>query len=379
MSIFAREPAPTPPPAVNVTVPPSPAANLLRGPFVRSGLYAWAFLGLVGALFVLGKVVAEISIVVIPLVVALFPAAILAPLNSRLIRGGLPPAAAAAVTILGTFGILIGLGFAVAPSVSAQFEGLGKEFTAGLDRVEQFLAQGPFGLDPIRMEDLVARGREYLANSASNLSSGVAGAVTALTEAIAGLFFGLFALFMYLKDGPRMARWLRSLFPDEVQDDAEQVGVLGWQTIGSYMRGQLVIALVDAILIGIGIAVLGVPLALPLTLLVFFGGLFPIVGAILAGFVAVLVALATTGPATALILLVVIVVVQQVEGNLLAPVVLGKATELHPLATLAALTAGAVLLGVLGAFLAIPITASVTRAASYLRRRRRERAAPAAA
>lgn len=375
MPLFAREPAPTPPPVVNVTVPASPSADLLRRPFVRSGLYAWAFLGLVGALFVLGKVVAAISIVVIPLVLALFPAAVLAPLVDRMKRRGVPRGIAAAVAILGTFGVLIGIGFAVAPSVSEQFQGLGEQFSAGVDRLEEFLASGPFGLDPIRMEDLVTRAREYFASSASNLGSGALGAVTAVTETVAGLFFGLFALFMYLKDGPRMAQGLRGLFPTALQDDAGEVGVLAWQTIGGYVRGQLVIAVVDAVLIGIGIVVLGVPLALPLTLLVFFGGLFPIVGAILAGFVAVLVALATTSFTTALILLAVIVVVQQVEGDVLAPIVLGKATELHPLLSLAALTAGAVLLGVLGAFLAIPITASLVRAGTYLRRRQRERTA----
>ena len=379
MSLFAREPAPTAPPVVNVTVPPNPAASLLRGPFVRSGLYAWAFLGLVGTLFVLGKVVAAISIVVIPLVLALFPAAVLTPLVVRMKRSGVPGGIAAAVAILGTIGLLVGIGFAVAPSVSEQFQGLGEQFSAGFDRLEEFLASGPFGLDPIRMEDLVGRARDYAASSATNLGSGAVGAVTAVTETLAGLFFGLFALFMYLKDGPRMARGLRGLFPTDAQDDAEQVGVLAWQTIGGYVRGQLVIALVDAILIGVGLLVLGVPLALPLTLLVFFGGLFPIVGAVLAGFVAVLVALATTSFTTAMILLAVIVVVQQVEGDVLAPIVLGKATELHPLLSLAALTAGAVLLGVLGAFLAIPVAASLVRAGSYLRQRKREQAEPATA
>ena len=373
MSIF-RDPAPQPPPVVNVTVPPSPSADLLRRPLVRSGMYAWAFLGLVGTLFVLGRVVAAVSIVVIPLVLALFPAAVLAPLVGRMRRRGVPAGIAAALAILGTIGVLVGIGFAVAPSVSAQFGGLGEQFAAGVDRLEEFLASGPFGLDPIRMEDLVTRAREYVSSSASNLGSGALGAVTAVTETVAGVFFGLFALFMYLKDGPRMARGLRGLFPTSMQDDAEEVGVLAWQTIGGYVRGQLVIALVDAVLIGIGILVLGVPLALPLILLVFFGGLFPIVGAILAGFVAVLVALATTSFTTALILLAVIVVVQQVEGDVLAPVVLGKATELHPLLSLAALTAGAVLLGVLGAFLAIPVTASLVRAGTYLRRRQREKA-----
>jgi putative heme transporter len=298
---------------------------------------------------------------------------VLAPLVERLKNAGFPPALAALVTMLGVLGALVGLGFALAPQVAGQFEGVGEQLRAGLDAVDRFLLAGPFGLDPIRMEDLITRVREQLAAGGAGLGSGVVSAVTALTEGLAGFVFGLVALFLYLKDGARIATWLRNLFPPHLQADAGEVGIRAWQTVGAYVRGQLFIAFIDAVLIGIGLWIVGVPLALPLTVLVFFGGLFPIVGAVLAGAVAALVALATNGLAMALIVLAIIIAVQQIEGNLLAPVVLGKATELHPLATLAALTAGAVLLGVLGAFLAIPVTASITRAASYLRQRRRER------
>jgi len=139
--------------------------------------------------------------------------------------------------------------------------------------------------------------------------------------------------------------------------------------MSGYIRGQLVIALVDAVLMGIGIWVLGVPLVAPLAVLVFFGGLFPIVGAVLSGLVAVLVAIATSDLTTAVALLGVILVVQQVEGHVLAPVVLGRAVSLHPLAVLASLAAGGALLGVLGAFIAIPLVGSATRAVGYLRSR----------
>jgi putative heme transporter len=370
-----RKPAPPPaaPPVVNVSVPPSPAADVLRRPVIRTGLYAWAVLGIIGTLVLMVRAAGMVNIVVVPMILALFPAAVLAPLVERLKNAGFPPALAALVTMLGVLGAVVGLGFALAPQVALQFEGLGEQLRAGLDAVDRFLLAGPFGLDPIRMEDIFSRVREQLVAGGAGLGSGVVSAVTALTEGLAGFVFGLVALFLYLKDGARIALWLRNLFPPHLQADAGEVGIRAWQTVGAYVRGQLFIAFVDAALIGIGLWIVGVPLALPLTVLVFFGGLFPIVGAVLAGAVAVLVALATNGLAMALIVLAIIIVVQQVEGNLLAPIVLGKATQLHPLATLAALTAGAVLLGVLGAFLAIPVTASITRAASYLRQRRRER------
>ena len=375
MAIFRKPAQPAAPPVVNVSIPPSQAADVLRRPFIRTGLYAWALLGIVGALIVLVRGAGLISIVVIPLILALFPAAILAPLVARLKKIGFPAALAALVSMLGVIGALVGIGFALAPQVAGQFEGLGAQLRAGMDAVDRFLMSGPFGLDPIRMEEVVTRVREQIAAGGAGLGSGVVSAVTAVTEGLAGFLFGLVALFLYLKDGERIAVWLRNLFPPHLQEDAAEVGVQAWHTVGAYMRGQLFIAVVDAALIGIGLWIVQVPLALPLTVLVFFGGLFPIVGAVLAGAVAVLVALATNGLPMALIVLAIIVGVQQLEGNVLAPVVLGKATELHPLATLAALTAGAVLLGVLGAFLAIPVTASVTRAASYLRQRRREREA----
>jgi predicted PurR-regulated permease PerM len=316
----------------------------------------------------LGVVVAELSIVVIPLVLALFPAAVLGPPTSRLKRRGLPASLATLIVMVTAFGLLAGLFSAIGPMVAAEVGDLGTEARAGLEDLRAYLEDGPLGLQPVRLEDLFERARAQVLEG-GGFGAGALNAVRALVEGVAGVLFGLVALFFYLKDGPRIAAWLRDLFPESVRADAAYIGEQAWFTVGAYIRGQLVIAVVDAALIGIGIAVLGIPLLLPLVVLVFFGGLFPIVGAVIAGAVAVLVALATEGLVPALFLLAVIVGVQQLEGDLLAPIVLGKATQLHPLATLAALTAGAVLLGVLGAFLAIPVAASATRAVGYLRER----------
>ena len=142
-----------------------------------------------------------------------------------------------------------------------------------------------------------------------------------------------------------------------------------WTTLGAYFRGQLLVALVDALAIGVALLVLGVPLALPLAVLIFFGGLFPIVGAVVTGALAVLVAMADAGLTMGLIVLGIVLAVQQLESNVLAPLVLGKATALHPLGVLTSLTAGGILLGVLGAFIAVPIAASLVRAIGYLRDR----------
>ncbi len=336
-------------------------------PIVRAGIYAWAIVGLAGALVVVGFVIDHLRLVVIPLVLALFPAAILMPVAERLKRL-MPATLAAILTIAGAVAVLSGIVAVLAPQVSDELVNLGDTVTQGAQDAQAFLESGPFGFQPVRIDDLVNQAQERLA-ATEGLAGNLLGAAAVVVEGFAGLLFGLVALFFYLADGPRISRALRNVAPPRFRSDASVIGTQAWATIGSYIRGQAFIAVIDAALIGIGIFLLGVPLALPLTVLVFFGGLFPIIGAFVSGAVAVLVALAVNGPGTALILLAVIVAVQQIEGHLLAPIVIGRAVELHPLVALGALTAGAVLLGVLGAFLALPVAASLSRAASYLRER----------
>jgi predicted PurR-regulated permease PerM len=340
----------------------------MRRPFIRAGAYAWALVGVIVLAIVLGYLMAQLSLVIIPLVLALFPAAVLSPPAGWLQRKGLRPALATAVVMLGALGFVVIVVSLIAPSVAAELGDLGASAREGVRSLRGFLERGPLGFEPVRIEDLFDRARRQVLE-AEGLGRGAIDAMRAVAEGVTGVLFGLVSLFFYLKDGPKIAAWLRDLFPERFRDDVAYIGEQSWFTLGAYIRGQLFIALVDAVLIGIGIAVLQVPLLLPLVVLVFAGGLFPIVGAVTAGALAVLVALATRGIVAALILLAVIVAVQQIEGHLLAPVVLGRATQLHPLATLAALAAGAVLLGVLGAFLAVPIAASAARAIGYLRER----------
>jgi predicted PurR-regulated permease PerM len=345
-----------------------PRGPLTGHPVFRIGTYAWAVIGVALLLYLGAIVLGRLSVVIVPLVLALFPAAVLAPPTKRLKDAGLPASAAALLVLVSSIALVAGVFTALAPNVQAELGDLGDRLQEGYEEVDVFLARGPFGFEPIRLDEVVELARQHL-GSTEGIGEGAVGVVTSVVEGVAEIFFGLFALFFYLKDGPRMAAWLRDLFPRRARADAEAIGARVWFTIGAYIRGQLVIAVVDAVLIGLGLWIVGVPLALPLAVLVFFGGLFPIVGAVAAGIVAVLVALATGGLTSALIVLAIVVAVQQVEGHLLAPIVLGKATELHPVAVIAALTAGAVLLGVLGAFLAVPIAASATRAFGYLRTR----------
>ncbi len=381
-----REPAPDAPeprPATVVsdsaaTPPPDGADPVGRTPrgrptgqdgLVRLGSKAWALVGIFALLVALGIVVGQLRVVVVPLILALFPAAVLVPPTKALIRRGVPPAAAALAVLLGSFALLSAVFALLAPSVASELDGLFTSLQTGFSEVTGFLEGGPFGLEPLNIDMLIEQGRERLTET-EGLGQTALGLAAALVEGVASVVFGFFALFFYLKDGDRIAAWLRDLFPRNLRGDVAEMASRAWETVAGYIQGQIIIAFVDALIIGVGIAIVGVPLALPLAVLVFVGGLFPIVGAVAAGAVAVLVALATEGVVAALIVLAIVVVVQQVEGDVLAPIVFGRTLALHPLAVLAALTAGALLLGILGAFLAVPVAASAARAVGYVRQKR---------
>lgn len=329
----------------------------------RAGIFAWSLLGLFGVLVAFIYLLDMFKLVVIPLVIALFPAALLSPLSSRLKRWGFPPLAAAAVVVGGFLVLFFGLLAALVWLIVGELDNLLETLEVAYADVSSWL-DDVIGWTPPSIDELVERAQDW----AVELEVGQTASSVAFTtvEVLAAILLGAIALLFYLKDGERMTGVALQLTPERRRDDVAEIFRRVWDTLGGYFRGQLLVALVDAVAIGIGLFVLGVPLALPLALLVFFGALFPIVGAFTAGGVAVLVALADGGVGLAVAVLVLNVVVQQLEGNLLEPLIVGRATSLHPLMVLASLTAGAVTLGILGAFLAVPITAAIVRAVTYV-------------
>lgn len=365
----------TPPAMGETTVTPAtpPAAtrrsDLERRPWLRWGRYAWATLGIVAVAALVAWVLGQVSVVAIPLVLALFPAALLAPLARWLRAHRVPPSLAALLSILALFllvGAIIG---GLVPLVASEAPELVESFSVGVEDLERLVQQLPFAEQIGGVQGLLERAQEQLQSVGGEVASGAVRFASTAAEFIAGLVLMFFAVFFYLKDGERIVSAVGDLLPQHLRADAEAMADRAWDTIGRYFRGQLLVALVDAIAIGIGLLILGVPLAVPLAVLVFFGGLFPVVGAVVAGAVAVLVALADSGFVTALIVLAIVVGVQQLEGDLLSPYILGNAISLHPLLVIVVLTAGGILFGVLGAFLAVPVTASIARAIDYLRER----------
>jgi predicted PurR-regulated permease PerM len=327
---------------------------------------AWRILVLVAFLVVLGLAVSRLRLVVLPLFLAVLAATVLMP-PAGWLRRWLPAGVAALVVLAGALVVVGGAAFAIAPTVSSEIEELDVSVSGGVDRVQEWLVEGPLDLSATRVDDLFDRAERELRSNAGTIASGaLAGAVVAL-ELLVGLLLALVLLFFLLKDGARIWSFLVSLFPPANQGDVDAMGRRAWRTLGGFLRGTAVVALVDAVFIGLAIWLTGVPLVVPLALLTFLGGFIPIIGAFAAGFAAVMVALVSEGFTAALIVFGAVLLVQQLEGNVLQPVLVGRTVQLHPVAVLLAVTTGGVLWGVFGALVAVPLTAACWSAIDYLR------------
>lgn len=324
------------------------------------GRLAWALLGLAGVLVIIGVVASRLSLIIIPLILALFPATLLAPVCSRLRRWGWPPALAAITSLVGGIVVIGAVLTGMVLLVITELPQLIESASDGVAEIERFLQDDPLGLGVTGIGDAMAMAREEL-SEVEGLGEQAVGAFIMAFETIAGSLLLIVVLFFYLKDGRHLVGSAVGSFPAARQARVRSQLTTAWTTLSRYFRGQLVVAFADAVGIGVGLLLLGIPLALPLAVLTFFGGLFPIVGAVVTGVLAVLVALAHAGLFTGALVLGLVLLVQQLESNVLQPLILGNALSLHPLMILLAVTAGALALGVLGAFVAVPIAAITAR------------------
>lgn len=343
---------------------PTSAGRVLRAgrPLVRLGIDAWLLLGIAGAVALLLWLVLQLRIVVFPLVLAMFPAAILLPLVDWLERRRWPRTVASlaveTVFLLAVAGVLALL----ALQIRGQLTDVVDELRRQTEQLRSLASNLP-GLGSLSPRELLQGG----GGGGGQPGQAAVEALRGLTVFTAELFLGIVALFFYLRDDDRIARRLKTLFPGSWRPHAVAIGERAWGTIAGYIRGQSMIAVVDGTLVAVGLAIQGVPLWAPLGVIVFLGAFVPTVGSIVAGAVAVLVALVTKGVVGALITLAIVVGVQQLEGHVLAPIVLGRTLGIHPLAVLAAILLGAKLLGPFGAIVAAPLAASAYKAAGYLR------------
>ena len=335
--------------------------------YAKVAIVSAQFLLIVLALYVLAELAGRLWVVLLPILLALLLATVLWP-AVRLLRGrGVPDALAAIGVLLLALLLLFGVVGGLAPQVTGQAQELADQVTAGLGELEQGLTGPPFNLGEDRLGKTVENVTEELQANAQNI---VGRLLTGAAAAGSLLVTGLLALvlcFFYLKDGPKFVPWVGGLVGPRAAPHVAAVMQRSWVTLSGFIKAQAAVGLVDAVFIGIGLVVLGVPLALPLAVLVFFGAFIPIIGAVVSGALAALVALVTEGPRDALLVVVLVLIVQQLEGNVLQPILVGRTLDLHPALVILAVTAGGTLFGIVGAFLAVPVVSVAAVTVRYAR------------
>ncbi|TAP44461.1 AI-2E family transporter [Arthrobacter sp. S39] len=329
---------------------------------------SWAWrLGLIllvgGALIWL---LSRISFLIIPVMVAALLAGLLSPIVGWLRNRRLPNGAAVAVTVLGFLGLIGGSLALVGRQLVAGFSELWSEALAGIQQIQGWLAEGPLHLSAAQIDQYLQEATAALQNNSSSILSGALSFGSTAGHFAAGLVLALFVLIFFLLEGDRIWAFLVRLLPRKARAAAFGAGRKGWASMVSYARIQMFVAFVDAVGIGVGAAIIGVPLALPLGVLVFMGSFIPIVGALVTGAVAVLLALVANGWVNALIMLGIVLLVQQLESHILQPLVMGKAVALHPVAVILAVAAGSYLAGIPGALFSVPILAVANSAIRYI-------------
>ncbi|WP_442961158.1 AI-2E family transporter [Pseudarthrobacter sp. J64] len=329
---------------------------------------SWAWrLGLI--LLMVGALVwllSKISFLIIPVMVASLLSGLLAPVVNFLAKRGVPQGLAVAITILGFLGLIGGALTLVGRQLITGFGDLWSEALTGIQQIQQWMADGPLHLTTAQIDTYIEEGVAALQNNSSSILSGALSFGSTAGHFAAGLVLALFILIFFLLEGERIWSFMVRLLPRKARAASYGAGRRGWASMVSYVRIQMFVAFVDAVGIGVGAAIIGVPLALPLSVLVFLGSFIPVVGALVTGAIAVLLALVANGPINALIMLAIVLAVQQLESHILQPLVMGKAVALHPVAVILSVAAGSYLAGIPGALFSVPILAVANTSIRYI-------------
>ena len=318
-------------------------------------------------IYVVVRALAYLHIVVLPIILALLLTSLLLPIVRALVRRKVPEALAASLVLLGglaLFGTVVAL---ILPSMVDQFGELGTQLRDGIDEATQVLADPPFNLSKAEIDDRVSTGLDSLRENSGSIGSGVVSGAVVLGELVTGLILTLLLTFFFLKDGRRMWAWIASLAGERRSVATQEIATRSFTALAGYVRGIATVGAVDAVLVGIALVIIGVPLVVPLMILTFIGAFLPLVGAFTAGLAAVLIALVSNGLIPALIVLGVYIAVQQLEGHLLYPILMSRAVNLHPAVIIIALAAGGILAGIVGIFLAVPVASVVAVTLDYAR------------
>ena len=332
----------------------------------KTAAWAWRLLVIFAAIVAVLWFVKKIEILVVPVALATMLAALLLPVVDFLDRRGAPRGGAVALVLLGGIAVVGGI---LAFVISQFIEGapaLVDQVSTSMKGVGDWLTNGPLHINQQQIEAARKSAVEALQNNQEKLTSGALSTAGTVTEIVTGALLVLFTLIFVLQGGRNIYAFITKIFPVNVRERVRDAGRAGFKSLIGYVRATFLVALVDAVGIGTGLAIMGIPLALPLASLVFLGAFIPLVGAVIAGFLAVVVALIAKGVIYALITLGLIIAVQQLEGHVLQPLVMGRAVSIHPLAIVLAIAGGGVRAGIVGALLAVPTVAFLNSAVRVL-------------
>ncbi len=344
--------------------PSTDVAELVPVGLRRASAYTWRVLLLIAAAVLVLWALIQTQAVVLPVIAAILLTAFVEPGTRRLRARGLPDWAVGLIALLAVVALFAGVGLLIVPEVIGQISEVNLNLNQGIQRIQDFVLQ-TFPVSQTQVEQGLSQGFSAIQSRIGSFATQVLGAAGAVVGLLVQIFVTLFLFFFFVKDGPRFYRWLRAATPPSRRRNVEELLPQIWSTLQAYLTGVVIVGLIDAVFIAIALIIVGVPLVLPLAVLTFFGAFFPLVGAIVAGAVAALVALVTGGFTDALIIVGATVVVQQIEGNVLQPLIMGRQVELHPAVTLLAVTGGGAVAGIIGAFLAVPVAAVTRRVLRY--------------
>ncbi len=353
--------------------PRSTARPVVPAGLRRASEWSWRLLIVAAAGAVVVWALSQVFLVVIVVVAALLLTTLFNPIADALRRRGWPSGLATAAALITGLGVLALVGWGIGPPVVNELGTVGKQAAQGVRQAQDWLTNGPLHLSNQQVDKYATHIVDRLQGKGGAVVNGVVNGVVTAGEVIAAVLLTIVLTVFFVKDGRLIWGWLVGLLPADSRERADQVGAVAWETLGGYIRGIATIGLVDALAIGAAIYLLGVPLVLPLMALTFIGAFIPLVGSTLAGAVSALVALVDQGLAAALILTGVIIAVQQLEGHVLYPVVMRRAVHVHPVAILLGVAAGALLMGIFGAIIAVPTVAIAARVLTIVRAERADR------
>lgn len=349
-------------------------AALPKG-MIIAGAWSWRLLAIFGVLAVVIYAASKITEVIIPFLIAILFAALLVPIVNKLRAKGWPKALAVVTSLLGTLIIVSGLFVLIATQIRRSLPDLETRGKAAYESLKSFLVSPTVGFSQQDIDNAIGSIGKYAQENSQVLTSGLTSAGTTFGHILVGLLLALFSLIFILIDGKNIWNFFVRLFPTKARPAIAGSGEVSWTALKSFVRSQVIVAAVNGVGIGLGAFFIGLPLAIPIAIMVFLGSFIPVVGAILTGAVAMVIALIFNGPIAALVMLGVVILVQQAEGHILQPFLIGKAVHIHPLAIVLSVAIGTILGGIPGALFAVPVAAVLSKSISYISNRTWEKEA----